>query len=179
MDRLQVLEEGDSDNITEAVKLATEAPVNLQDPVQTRWGTVLPAVGLFANQWVVIYFFAITLVASSEKTDSYITTLSCALLSLMNTKKLSKNDGKEMDDAIIETTTVDSIKTALDASEKMLEVDYPTPIFLAELYFLDGFNKYFFQGKCATIDACDYCCMLILHRLVVDCCITPQTCLTS
>ena len=49
------------------------ATANLQDPVFTRWGTVLAGVSVFANNWPVIYFFCV-----SVKDDKK--------LSLMNNK---------------------------------------------------------------------------------------------
>ena len=43
--------------IDATVKLTTEAPSNVADPVFSRWGTVLAAVRLFSEHWVVICFF--------------------------------------------------------------------------------------------------------------------------
>ena len=144
IDRLNNLEDGDEDDLMEAIRMATEAPTNVQDPVMTRWGTVLSAVALFAKDWVVIYFFALTL-ATNERTNSYIKKLTCALVSLMHNNHIPTNDGEDMD-TFVEGSSIESIQTAVDGAEKLLEREPPTPIFLSVLYFLDAFNKCYFGG---------------------------------
>ena len=123
MDALNELEDGDEDSIDEAVKRSTEAPTNIQDPVMTRWGTVLAGVGLFADNWVVIYFFAQTL-SSSKKSTQYVKTLSSELVALMHNKDTTANSDLNQD-----------------------EMQSKMPVFHSILFFLDAFNKFFFQGK--------------------------------
>jgi ABC-type amino acid transport substrate-binding protein len=154
MDRLEALEEGDGDALAAAVEMTSKAPANLQDPVMTRWGTILAAVAFFADNWVVIYFFAMTL-ANSEKSNLHLSVMCCAMLSLMHNTKLepsSKNnsvknehdlptaDGKEIDQFLASINTEES-------GAKELKKGSHTPVFLAVIHFLDGFNKSFFSGE--------------------------------
>jgi hypothetical protein len=81
MVRLEILEDGDDEDIERAVKIANFAPSNLHDPVQTRWGTISDSVVFFADNWVVIYFFT-KIIASTENSKSQLTRTACALLSL-------------------------------------------------------------------------------------------------
>ena len=60
--------------------------------VFSRWESVTPSIRLFADYWIVIYFFART-IAQMEKSGSYLKTLSCALLSLMYNSSMPSNDG--------------------------------------------------------------------------------------
>ena len=92
-------------------------------PVMTCWGTVLAGVGLFADNWVVIYFFAQTL-ASSKKSTQYVKTLSSELVSLMHNKD-----------------------TAANSELNPKEMKSNMPVFHSVLFFLEAFNKFFFQGK--------------------------------
>jgi hypothetical protein len=121
----------------------------------TRWGTILAAVRFFADNWVVVYFFAMT-VANSEKSDSHLCTMCCALLSLMHNMTVSATafetaetetplpttDGNEIDAfaATFESNTSILIKAAKNKGPS-------TPIFLAVIHFLDAFNEAFFGGK--------------------------------
>jgi len=106
MSKLQDLEEGDEKDFNKAVKLTTEAPSNLQDPVMTRWGTVLSAVELFADQWVVIYFFVQTL-ATAEDSSSYLKTLSCELLLLMHNQDMPQKGGTDNEGNIDNNETIE------------------------------------------------------------------------
>jgi hypothetical protein len=69
---LEALEGGNDEDIDLAVKIANFAPSNLQDPVQTRWGTISDLVVFFADSWVVIYFFT-KIIAFTEKSNSQLT----------------------------------------------------------------------------------------------------------
>jgi hypothetical protein len=92
MKRLQELEEGNDDDLDLAIQMITKAPTNVKDPVFSRWESVAPSIHLFAEYWIVIYFFART-IAQMEKAGSYLKTLSCALLSLMYNSSMPSNDG--------------------------------------------------------------------------------------
>ena len=118
--------------------MATEAPTNIQDPVFSRWGTVLAAVELFVDKWVVIYFFALAL-KGDQKSGCYLWQLSCALLSLMNNKSEPTMDGGSLDNFIGSF----SEENEGDSCEKLKPGE--TPIFLAVLFFLDGFSKVYYQ----------------------------------
>ena len=61
MKYLEELEEGSNDGIDVAVKLTTEAPKNVQDPIFSRWGTVLAAIELFVDTWITTYFVVIAI----------------------------------------------------------------------------------------------------------------------
>ena len=143
MDKLEELEDGDEDEIYEAIKLATEAPANVKDPTFSRWETVLPALLLFADQWVVIYFF-VTTVAQKEEPTSYLRILSCELLSLMHNEDVVPK--KNNDKVLKEGDTVETI----DPQALLKQKHFPTPVFLSVLYFLDGFHKNYFRGKSFT-----------------------------
>ena len=82
MSKLDELEEVDPDA---AFKMSYEAPANIQDPVFSRWGTVLAATSVFVEHWAVIYFFVLT-IKDDKKSDSYLWQMACALLSLMNNR---------------------------------------------------------------------------------------------
>ena len=142
-DKLEELEDGDEDDIYEAIKLANEAPANVKDPTFSRWETVLPALSLFADQWVVIYFFVAT-VAQKEEPTSYLRILSCELLSLMHNEDVvpKKNNGKVSKEG-------DTVET-IDPQALLKQKHFPTPVFLSVLYFLDGFHKNYFRGKSFT-----------------------------
>ena len=125
--------------------MQTEAPANLQDPVFFRWGTVLAAVEVFVNNWVVIYFFGESL-KEYCKSDSYLWQLSCALLSLMNNKSEPTMDGESLEQ-FIGSFNADRSEDC-DSDEKYGELKLEqgeTPTFKTVLYFLDGFNKAYFQ----------------------------------
>jgi hypothetical protein len=193
MSRLEELEEGDDEAIDAAVKMSSKAPANLQDPVMTRWGTILAAVEFFADHWVVIYFFVMT-IANSEKSTSHLNIMCCALLSLMHNMTVpdmsfeevvnagenlsSTEDGEEIDEFI---AAFDS-----DTSTNKSATPSATPIFQAVIHFLNGFNKSYFRGKChnllslhnvvimyALTDACQNGWLLCLSTL------HPQICSTS
>ena len=175
MSRLEELEGGDNKAIDTAVKITSKAPANLQDPVMTRWGTILAAVEFFANNWVVIYFFAMTL-ANSERSNSHLNIMCCALLSLMhntlapqtineadNEANLPTDDGKKIDDYIASFGSKKSAVTGVEGKDRSA-----TPIFLAVIHFLDGFNKAFFSGEYSLEQYCHvYPNSFILTWLVV------------
>ena len=80
MKYLEELEEFSNDGIDVGVKLMTEAPKNVQDPVFSRWGTVLAAIESFVDKWVIIYFLAIA-TKGDRKSGCYLWKIACALIS--------------------------------------------------------------------------------------------------
>ncbi len=155
MNKLEALEEGDSDALTTAVEISSKAPANLQDPVMTRWGTLLSAVAFFADNWVVIYFFALTIV-NSEKENSHLNVMCCAMLSLMHNTKLEPPKKNDTDKTAYQDLPTDNgneidkylatIDTEISGAKEVKKGSH-TPIFLAVIHFLDGFNKSFFSSK--------------------------------
>jgi hypothetical protein len=146
MKRLQELEEGDDDDLDLAIQMITKAPTDVKDPVFSRWESVTPSIRLFADYWIVIYFFART-VAQMEKAGSYLKTLSCALLSLMHNSSMPTNDGDNIAAFIKQHEGDDSVLSKEPLSEDA------TPIFLVVTHFLDGFNTWYYHGK-PVIDLC-------------------------
>ena len=150
MDRLEALENGDDDALAAALNMSSKAPANLQDPVMTRWGTILAAVRFFADNWVVIYFFAMTL-ANSEKSDSHLCTMCCALISLMHNTTVLPTTFETTQTNILPTVDgedIDNFVASFDSNTSILTEEAPsTPIFLAVIHFLDAFNEAFFGGK--------------------------------
>lgn len=138
--KLNELEDTDLDA---ALEISSAAPVNIQDPVFSRWGTVLAAISVFVKHWSTIYFFALT-IKDDRKSGCHIWQIACALLSLMNNRDEEEptNDGlsRSLDDFI------GSFQTDDDAPPTMKLKAGQTPIFLAVLQFLDGFNKAYFDG---------------------------------
>lgn len=148
----------EGDDTTEASP--ENATANLQDPVFTRWGTVLAGVSVFANNWPVIYFFCVT-VKDDKKSSSYLWQLCCALLSLMNNKDdlPPTNEGKSLEDFINSFSLADREDTPTTTTLQPGD----TPTFLAVLYFLDGFNNAFFEGKYIIYIIC--CVFYLLYHI--------------
>ena len=137
--KLNELEDTDSDA---SLKISSAAPVNIQDPVFSRWGTVLAAISVFVKHWSTIYFFALT-IKDDRKSGCHIWQIACALLSLMNNKDdvlEQTNDGVSLDDFI------GTFQTDDDAPQTRPLKKGQTPIYLAVLMFLDGFGKAYFNG---------------------------------
>jgi len=142
-DFVSKLEQLEEEDIDAAVKMATEAPANIQDPVFSRWGTVLAATSVFVENWAVIYFFAMSL-KEDKKSGCYVWQMACALLSLMNNAdEEPTGEGDSLDNFI------ESFQTDDDAPAAKLKPGQ-TPIFLAVLQFLDGFNKAYYEGEYIT-----------------------------
>jgi len=141
MEMVEKLEMGTDEELDAAVKLTTEAPSNVQDPVFSRWGTVLAAIQVFVDNWLVVYFFAVA-VKGDNKTTSYLWQLSCALLSLMNNKSKSNMEGESLESFVQSFTEENEPE---DKSALLKAGD--TPVFQAVLHFLNGFNKAYFQGQ--------------------------------
>ncbi|KAL7530309.1 hypothetical protein ACHAXR_007396 [Thalassiosira sp. AJA248-18] len=145
MSVLQSMEEGTDEDLDAAIKMSTEAPANIQDPVFSRWGTILAAVEVFVNNWVVIYFFGKSLKGYCTS-GSHLWQLSCALLSLMNNKSEPTMDGESLEQFIGSFNADGSEDYDSDEKDGELKLEQgETPIFEAVLYFLDGFNKAYFQ----------------------------------
>ena len=103
MEKLNKLEDEDLDA---AIKFSTEAPTNLQDPVFSRWDTVLAAVEVFVENLALIDFFAVAL-KGDNKSGSYKWQLACALISLMNNKSEPTMEGQSLEN-FIESFTEDN-----------------------------------------------------------------------
>ncbi|KAL7526498.1 hypothetical protein ACHAXR_005590 [Thalassiosira sp. AJA248-18] len=100
MTKIDDLEECTSEDIDALTELLTKAPTNLQDPVFSRWGTVLETCAVFIDNWAIIYFFAVG-IKQHETPNSYLWQCSCALLSLMNNRtEQPSSDGQSIDDFI-------------------------------------------------------------------------------
>jgi hypothetical protein len=189
LNRLDTLEGGDDDDRKAAEKIASKAPANIQDPVNTRWGTTQAGFKLFADNWPVIYFFVRTLLIG-EKSNSHLHIMCCALLSLMHNTELptihdnldgtqptSENDDDTGLDAYLNTFCADGMELndATIAEMDGIAACPTTPLFLAVTHFLNGFNECFFAGT--------YLCRLLPSRrlkivafvpsltAIVDCCV--------
>ena len=92
------LEESDDlADLDKAVKLTSEAPSNVTDPVLSCWGSVMKSIEVVLDNYAIVYFFARSLKHSETKNASgssrlYLFTICCALLSLMNTKEMPDGD---------------------------------------------------------------------------------------
>ena len=165
MNWLLSLEGGDDDDIDAAVKIANCAPTDLQEPLQTRWGTVLPSIQLFAEYWVIIYFFMQTL-ASTGKSNSQLTKMACALLSLMHNYELTPT--MDFDDLDL---YIEKFKDDTSMLNRTRTKDTPTPILLATVHFLNGFNQAYFSGEYNELPP-----VVVAYRLRAEisyCCISP------
>ena len=85
MTKMRKLEVSDFDAL---VALTTGAPKNIQDPVLSRWGSVLDTCDIFVEYYVLIYFFAIAVKQFSKPTKNssspkYLYQVACSLISLM------------------------------------------------------------------------------------------------
>ena len=121
----------------------------------TQWGTILAAVRFFADNWVVIYFFAMT-VANSEKSNSHLCTMCCALLLLMHNTTVSAMAFETADTETplptVDDNEIDAFAATFESNTSILieaakNKGPSTPIFLAVIHFLDAFNEAFFGGK--------------------------------
>ena len=135
LDKLAEMEECSSEDLDKITKMLAEAPYNVQDPILSRWGTVLATVKVFVDNWAAIYFFAVA-VKQDATPNSHLWQLACALLSLMNNKSKPDNNGN-IDDYVA------SFNNATYKADKLKPGDSPT--FLVVLHFLNGFNNAFFH----------------------------------
>ena len=71
------------DQIDSLTKFMTELPRNIQDPVSTRWHTIIECTKIFLDTYVTIYFLDVG-IKYHYKSDSYCWKLDCTLISLMN-----------------------------------------------------------------------------------------------
>ena len=156
MNELERLEEGDGNDLALAVKMMTDAPKNIKNPVWTRWESMTPSIALFADYWIVIYIFTRNL-AQTEKPSSYLRTLSCALLSLMHNNEMPSNSGIDIERFVKEHEEDDSVLL-----KKPLNIN-STPIFLTVTHFLNGFIKCYFHGE-YTIE---YFLLLLCSMLIL------------
>ncbi|KAL7549953.1 hypothetical protein ACHAWF_013218, partial [Thalassiosira exigua] len=104
MAKLRKLEDTDLDAM---VKLTSEAPKNVQDPILSRWGTVVATTETFVDNYVLIYFFAIAVKqnTTSTKSTKYLHKLACSLISLMSNRAVPTIEGESRDDFIASFNT--------------------------------------------------------------------------
>ena len=150
MDKLDKLEEsGDAKDLDKAVKLMSEAPSNVADPVLSRWGSVMKSVEVVLDNYAIIYVFARSLKHREAKNSkssnkSYLFTICCALLSLMNTKEIPDPNKDNMTwEEFVESFDIADAE-ALNSSDAVEIGD--SPVFYTALSFLHGFNKSFYEG---------------------------------
>ena len=133
---LQHLETLSEEDIQSLVKVQTQAPRNMKNPVPTRWGSVFPTNEFVVDNFIMIYFF-LDRIKVKSKSGNYLWQLSCAFLSLANTRKLPEDENDFDIDAFIASFRPDQQHE--DTVAKLNPGE--TPIFLAQMYFLYGFNK--------------------------------------
>lgn len=74
-----------SSETCEDIEQAMKGERNIQEPVWTRWMTVLRAIALLKEKWT-IFYFTLVAVKQSKKTSSYLHKLALDGLMLMRTK---------------------------------------------------------------------------------------------
>lgn len=114
-----------------------ELPTNMQDPVFSRWMTIMKAVPVFIENWTKIYFLAASV--KQWTSSKYVQTLANTLLSLMNTRSKIKSIATQ-------TQEQDTANHLADENS----VDPPlkpgdTPTFYAMLLFADAFGRRFYN----------------------------------
>lgn len=147
---LATLEDLDDDEgIDDLVEFMTRTPSNIQDPVFSRWRTVMSCTRVVLKYWTQIYFMAVAIkqteAALKKPTSSYLCTLSSALLSLMKEKN-TDDDGAYYDP----DNTVMADADVLTADDSDSDVQPPlkpndTPVFYAMLLFFQAFGDAYFD----------------------------------
>ena len=150
-DTLDKLEDLDDDaGIDDLVHFITETPSNIQDPVFSRWKTVMACTRVVLQYWSQIYFVAVAVKQhqiAQKKHTSYLCTLSSTLLSLMKEKGTSDPEAyyKESDeDLIVDTFDEDLYLVEEHATQPTLQRN-DTPVFYAMLLFFRGFGDAYFD----------------------------------
>ncbi len=124
-------------------KLTEEFPRNIQDPVLSRWGTLLATCKVFIKHYAIIYFFAVA-VKQNCKADSWLWKLCCALLSLMKNKSEEPSNSGQSIEQFVESFTSETVGDAHDEGALIMK-EGDSPIFLTMLYFLNGFDTFFYH----------------------------------
>lgn len=155
LNEIQKLEDLEDDSgIDDLVKYLTETPKNIQDPVFSRWRTVMSTANVVTSYWTQIYFVAVAVMQNSTK-DSYLYTLSSTLLSLMNERSRDES-------TIIHTDEEDNTEGGADDLEQQASSDDDdddddeeeplpplqkgdTPTFYAMLLFFCAFGSAYFD----------------------------------
>lgn len=146
---LATLEDLDDDEgIDDLVEFMTRTPSNIQDPVFSRWRTVMSCTRVVLKYWTQIYFMAVAIKqteTSLNKPTSYLCTLSSALLSLMKEKNTA-DEGAYYDPANTVMADVDDL-TADDSDSDIQPPLKPndTPVFYAMLLFFQAFGDAYFD----------------------------------
>ena len=131
------------DLVDSLTKFMTEAPRNIQDPVWTRWHTIIECTKIFLDNYVTIYFLAVG-TKSHYKSDSYCWKLACTLISLMNERaepKLVENQDN-MDDFINSFTDENTSRRGSDTI-----TPGKSPTFYTMLLFHRAFCEYAFNDN--------------------------------
>uniref|UniRef100_A0A7S2PCR3 Uncharacterized protein n=1 Tax=Skeletonema marinoi TaxID=267567 RepID=A0A7S2PCR3_9STRA len=133
------------------LKMTTEYPKNIRDPVFSRWQTTDACARPFLRFFVVNYFFCVAIV-NSKSSKSYLVKLAKAMLSLMNARTSPQIDEDGADDVdgeeedgtdearaneLVEAQSADN-----DASSLTLQPGQ-TPIVVAQLLFFRSFCDFF------------------------------------
>ena len=144
MTKMRKLEVSDFDAL---VALTTGAPKNIQDPVLSRWGSVLDTCDIFVEYYVLIYFFAIAVKQFSKPTKNssspkYLYQVACSLISLMNNRSTPTSEGETIDEFIASFN--DSPNEEASDEEHFLQPG-DSPVFLTTLYFVNGFAKSYYN----------------------------------
>ena len=141
MQKIEDLENQEDDSgLDELVSLMTERPKNLQDPVFSRWMTVLMCTKVVTANWPIIYFMAVA-VKQNEPANSYLWQLSCALLSLMNERSTpDDNSGQTINEFIGSFNDQNTSDTC-----HMPKKSDTTPTFYVMLLWMQGFAECFFD----------------------------------
>jgi len=148
LDDLEDLEE--DAGIDDLVHFITETPSNIQDPVFSRWKTVMSCTRVVLNYWSQIYFVAVAVKQNQiykKKHTSYLCTLSSTLLSLMKEKGTADKDAyyrpDNDEDLVIDDFNADLYLVEDQAQPPLKRND--TPIFYAMLLFFRGFGDIYFD----------------------------------
>ena len=133
------------------LKITTEYPKNIRDPVFSRWQTTDACARPFLRFFVVNYFFCVAIV-KSKSSKSYLVKLAKAMLSLVNARTSPQIDEDGADDVdgeeedgtdearaneLVEAQSADN-----DASSFTLQPGQ-TPIVVAQLLFFRSFCDFF------------------------------------
>jgi len=131
--------DSDVDEDIDAMAKLFERPVDIQDPVFSRWGTVALTNKAFLKHYPIIYFVAVA-VKQSSKSNSYLWQIACALLALMNTRA----DPVEVEQRNIGDYVRSFTSDAIDDTDIQLKPG-DSPTFYTMLLFVDGFHEAFFK----------------------------------
>ncbi len=148
---LDDLEDLDDDaGIDDLIHFITETPGNIQDPVFSRWKTVMSCTRVVLDYWSQIYFVAVAIKQHQiyqKKHNSYLCTLSSTLLSLMKEKGTNEKDAyydpESDEDLVVDEFDGELYMVENQATAPLKRND--TPVFYAMLLFFRGFGDVYFD----------------------------------